>query len=73
MNSDAVKTCSRKDCDFETVETKTTVLQLREVSENEFIDDENAETSKMGDMSYSNQSCLNQLTFHNHRVKSPHP
>ena len=60
INSDAVETCTRKDCELETDETKTMALQSRQLSESEMADDNNAETSEMGDMSYSNQSGLNQ-------------
>ena len=60
INSDAVKTCARKDCELDTDDTKTTALQSHELSESEMADDDNAETSEMGDMSYSNQSGSNQ-------------
>ena len=60
INSDAVETCARKDCELDTDDTKTTALQSCELSESEMADDDNAETSEMGDMLYSNQSGFNQ-------------
>ena len=60
MNSDAVETCMTKECTSGTVENNTAMAKMREFSENELCDDDNVETSEMGDLSYSNQSCLNQ-------------
>ena len=62
INSDAVETCTRKDCEPETDEIKTMALQSRKLSESEMADDDNAETSEVGDMSGLNQSNLSQMS-----------
>ena len=43
-----------------TLENNTAVTKTRESSKNELCNDDNVETSEMGDLSYSNQSYLNQ-------------